>query len=137
MFQRRRKFSPKSAKKLAISGSSQHFLPFLLSPPCLQPLKPPQTPFSSTNRWQRSLPTNLNPHQWQIAHWSSPPADFLLLLSSYCNHRQPPPSPPLAPRYDSHKPDHCHARCTLYLSFPFFFFFFFFLLFLLFAVSIH
>ncbi|KAI5580954.1 hypothetical protein BDE02_08G188100 [Populus trichocarpa] len=62
------KLGPKSAKKLVISGSSQHFPPFLLSPPCLQPLKPPHTPFSSTNRRQRNLPTNPNPHQWQNSH---------------------------------------------------------------------
>jgi len=118
MLQRRRKVGPKSAKKPAISGSSQHFPPFLLSPPCLQPLKPPQTPFSSTNRWRRSLPKNPNPHQWQNDHRnrrSSPHADFLLLLSSCRSHRQPPPLPPLAPRCHSRQPNHRHARCALSL----------------------
>jgi hypothetical protein len=68
MPQRWRNFVLKSAKKPAICGSSQHFPPFLLSPPCLQPVKPPQTPFSSTNRRRRSLHTNPNPYQWQNSH---------------------------------------------------------------------
>jgi len=115
MLQRRRKVGPKSAKKTAISDSSQHFPPFLLSPPCLQPR---QTPFSYTNRWRRNLPKNLNPHRWQNDHCdrrSSPLVDFLLLLSSCCSHRQPPSLPLLAPRCHSRQPDHRHARCALSL----------------------
>jgi len=71
----------------------QHFPPFLLSPPCLQPLKPPQTLFSSTNRWC-SIHTNSNPHRWQNSHRDR--RAFLLynFSSSVTSNRHQPLLPP-------------------------------------------
>jgi len=62
---------------------SQRFPLYFLSSPCLQPLKTPHKPFSSTNRRRLSLPTSLNPHQRHNSHRELLPlpyADFLLLL---------------------------------------------------------
>jgi len=80
-----RKWGPKSTKKKTSHSlvPSQRFPLYFLSSPCLQPLKTPHKPFSSTNRRRLSLPTSLNPHQRHNSHRELLPlpyADFLLLL---------------------------------------------------------
>jgi len=79
-----RKWGPKSTKKTSHSlVPSQRFPLFFLSSLCLQPLKTPHKPFSSTNRRRLSLPASLNPHQRHNSHRELLPlpyADFLLLL---------------------------------------------------------
>ena len=112
-----KKIGSKICKKTSHSSvRSQFFPPFLLSPPCLQPLNTPHKPFPPlTNSDSASLRTHIHTSgRTAIVNSSLSPLQIFFFFFSFLCHRPPTLSPFIAampPEPSAQPPDHGRDHC--------------------------